>query len=97
MTIETDITQGAVTVGTILPFLETAASALFPDQTAIIKTIVSIGQDVVNGVPEAVALYDTITSGQPVTQTQLDAYAVAENSSYAKLMADIAAAEKTAV
>lgn len=93
---ETAIVQGASVASDLLPLVETAASVLLPGSSQTVALILKIAQGVLGKVPEAIALYDQIQSGIVPTQAQLDAYAAGENSSYAKLMADIAAGEKTA-
>ena len=88
---ESAITQGAAIAVDLLPVAETVAGVLLPGSGQTVALILKIAQGVLGKVPEAIALYDQIQSGTVPTQAELDAYAAGENSSYARLMADIAA------
>lgn len=70
-----------------------AASAGLPIAGAV-STGIKIALGVAAEVPEAVALYNQFKDGTMPSQSELDAYAADEDSAYAKLMADIDAAQK---
>lgn len=96
MTIETDIATVAKVLSDAAPVVEQIVSVMYPGAGAAAAVAVKIAQGVAAGIPEAIALYDQFKAGTIPTQAQLDAYAAAEDSSYSKLMADIATAEKAA-
>lgn len=69
------------------------AGVLLPGAGAAVSLGAKIAQGVIAAVPEAEALWAQFQSGTVPTQAELDAYALAEDGAYAKLMADIAAAQ----
>lgn len=68
-----------------------AAAAGLPFAGAV-ATGIQIATGVAAEAPEAMALWDQFNAGTMPSQAELDAYAANEDSAYAKLMADIAAA-----
>lgn len=83
-------------VSEALSIAETIANAMAAVGLPIagaVATGVKIAQGVVAEIPEAQALWDQFQSGAVPTQTELDAYAAEEDSAFAKLMTDLAAAK----
>lgn len=78
-------------VSQALSIASTIAAALVPGASAGIALGVKIAQGVAAAIPEAETLWAQFQSGTIPSQADLDAYAVAEDGAYAKLMADIAA------
>jgi hypothetical protein len=85
--ITADVSQALSIVETVANLL--AASGL--PIVGAISTGVKVAQGVIAEIPQAQALWDQFESGTIPSQANLDAYAAAEDSAYAKLMADIAA------
>ncbi len=81
-------------ISSALSVAEQIASVVFPGAGPAISIGVKIAQGVAAEAPQAIALWDQFQNGVIPAQSELDAYATAEDGDYAKLMADIAAAQK---
>ena len=79
-------------IGTDISLVGTAVSAVIPASSAVILLVTKIVQGVVDEVPEAVAIYEQITSGTPVTAAQLAGYQSSYEAAYQQLNSDIVAA-----
>lgn len=88
-TILAGVTSALSVASTVAGMLSGAGFAV----PAALDLGVKIATGVAGEIPEAVALFDQFNSGTIPTQAELDAYAAVEDGAYAKLMADIAAAE----
>lgn len=83
-------------VSNVLPVVEGVVVALAPEAAAPVAVGIKIAQGVAAGIPEAEALWAQFQNGTVPTQAELDAYAIAEDGAYAKLMADIKSAQDAA-
>lgn len=88
---EATIKALANAAGKVLPVVETVAAVLAPEAAAAVATAVAIAKGVAAEVPEALALWDQFQNGTKPSQDELDAYEAAEDQSFDKLIADIAA------
>lgn len=84
---------GLKAAGAVIAQVAGVASAAGLPIAGAVSTGIKIALGVAAEVPEAIALYDQFQNNQMPTQAELDAYAVEEDSAYAKLMADIADAK----
>ncbi len=91
-----ELDQAVSVLSDALPVLETVLGVAFPGSGAAIAIGVKIAQGIEAGIPEAEKLYAQFQSSTPPTQTELDAYAVGEESAYETLMADIKAKQAAA-
>lgn len=85
---------GIKTAGSVIAQVASVASAAGLPIAGAVSTGIKIALGVADEVPEAVALWDKFKDNKMPTQAELDAYAADEDSAYAKLMADIDAAQK---
>lgn len=81
--------QGAQIVAQVATILSAAGVPIAGAAATGIKIALGVAEQI----PEAVAAYDRIKSGDIPTQAELDAWSIEEDTAYAKLMADIAAEE----
>lgn len=73
-----------------LPIAANIITTLLPGSGAVVTFATKLAAGVAAAVPDAVALYERIQSGEVPTQQEMDEWAAKEDASYAALMADIA-------
>lgn len=94
---QTTADQIAAVVTEFAPVAQMVADVLLPGAGTATAMGIKLALGALNKVPAAISLVEQFQSGQIPTQADLDAYAVEENDTFNKLIADIDAAKASKV
>lgn len=90
-------TEASAFLKAVQPYVDAAVGLAAPEAAPAVSVGEKIVQGVLAGTPEAVALYQQVTTGTPLSADQVKALEVSYEADYQQLKADIATKLKTAV